>query len=148
MKKRQIIIGILVLIIIGLSIFLLIRNKKYNLSDYLDELGENVTISLINEEEVVTYPLMQDEKVTQQILTKLRKIKFTYYPNDIMVEKIIGQFSIKIEGEYTIIINEGYILIDNKVKTVKKYYPEDIIDQLIDELIANFDDVPVYDGCC
>lgn len=135
MKKTKIVISsfIILVFLIVISLLLLLP-KKYKLSNYLDDSGDEVKIALIyTENNSITY--LYNEELRMQILEKVQDIKFTYYPKNVMVDQIISEYSILIEGEYSIILNEAYIFIENKSRSVKEYYPENIIDELIELLL-------------
>ena len=120
--------SILLVVIITMIILLSVLMPK-SLSKQIDKLGDlnEVKISLYSFTTDETYDLdFAEKKVHDEVLSKLNSMKYKLYPKYKLVEKRIGEYTIILEGDIVIYLNQGYMIINGENRTVKSYSPDEL----------------------
>lgn len=138
LKRLIIILSSILLVVIITMIILLSALMPKSLSKQLDKLGDldEVKISLYSFTTDETYYLDLTEKnVHDEVLSKLNSMEYKLYPKYKLVEKWVGEYTIILEGDIVIYLNQGYMIVDGENRAVKSYSPDTlytIIQLLID----------------
>lgn len=138
LKKLVISLSSVMVVLIITTIILVTLLMPKSLSKQLDKLGDldEVKISLYSFTTDETYYLDLNEKnVREEVLSKLNSLEYKLYPKYKLVEKWIGEYTIILEGEIVIYLNQGYMIVDGENRAVKSYNPDTlytIIQLLID----------------
>ena len=141
-KMKKLIISLassLAVLIITLVVVLTSVMPK-SLSKQLDKLGDfnDVKISLYDVGTGETYFLDSNEtSIHDKTLSLLDAMEYKFYPKYKIVEPAwLGSYTITLEGDITIHINEAYLIIDGENRTVKEYTVNNI-NKVIDLLISS-----------
>lgn len=122
-KLSAILLSILLIVIITTPILLAsVMPKK--LSKQLEKLGnlDDVKISLYSFTIDETYYLDLNEKnVHDEVLSKLNSMEYKLYPKYKLAEKWIGEYTIILEGDIVIYLNQGYMIVDGENRAIKSY---------------------------
>ena len=147
-KMKKLIISLLCALVtlIVTTIILFTTLMPKSLSKQLEKLGDfdDVKISLYCFTTDQTYHLDESEKnIHDEVLSKLNNIEYKLYPEYMLVEKWIGEYTIILEGEITIYLNQGYMIVDGNNRAVKNYNPDSLY-EIVDILISS-DSIEVID---
>ena len=148
LKMKKLIISLVIAIVVLIIIFTIIITSYFPkpLSKQLDKLGnfENVKISLYDLTTDQKYLLDSNEKdIHDRALSLLNDVEYQLYPSDMLVEKWIGSYTIILEGDITIYINLGYLIVDGENRAVKKYYTDNI--DIVINLLISSDSIEIMD---
>ncbi len=146
MKKIIIFLSTLLIILMITFSILLINLRPSKLSKQIEKLGdlEDVNIYLESLVSGEKYLLSKEEKdVKEKTFNLLNKIEYTLYSKSKMVEKVLSSYTIILEGNVTIYLNSGYLIIDGNNRTIKNWNSECFY-EAIAELIAS-DSIEVLD---
>lgn len=146
MKKIIIFLSTLLIILMITFSILLINLRPSKLSKQIEKLGdlEDVNIYLESLVSGEKYLLGKEEKdVKEKTFNLLNKIEYTLYSKSKMVEKVLSSYTIILEGNVTIYLNSGYLIIDGNNRTIKNWNSECFY-EAIAELIAS-DSIEVLD---
>lgn len=129
LKKLIIILSSILLVVIITMIILLSALMPKSLSKQIDKLGDlnEVKISLYSFTTDETYDLdFAEKKVHDEVLSKLNSMEYKLYPKYKLVEKWIGEYTIILEGDIVIYLNQGYMIINGENRAVKSYSPDEL----------------------
>ena len=146
MKKVIISLSIVIAILLISSIIIITSLMPKSLSKELDKLGdfEDVKISLYCFTTDETYHLDVSEKnIHDEVLYKLNNIEYKLYPKYMLVEKWIGEYTIILEGDITIYLNQGYMIVDGNNRAVKNYNPDSLYE--IVQILISSESIEIYD---
>ena len=139
MKKVIVSLSIAIAVLLIASVIIITSLMPKSLAKELDKLGdfEDVKISLYSFTTDETYYLDVSEKsIHDEVLYKLNNIEYNLYPKYKLVEKWIGEYTIILEGDITIYINQGYMIIDGNNRAVKNYNPDSLY-EIVETLISS-----------
>lgn len=126
-KMKKLIISLssaLVVLIITIVIVLTSAMPK-SLSKQLDKLGnlDEVKISLYHVSTGERYYLdPTEDNIKDKSLSLLEMVEYKFYPKYKIVEPAwLGSYTITLEGDITIHINEAFLIIDGENRAVKQY---------------------------
>ena len=146
MKKVIVSLSIAIAILLISSIIIIASLMPKSLSKELDKLGdfEDVKISLYSFTTDETYYLDVNEKsIHDEVLYKLNNIEYKLYPKYMLVEKWIGEYTIILEGDITIYLNQGYMIVDGDNSAVKNYNPNSLYE--IVQILISSESIEIYD---
>ena len=146
MKKLIISLSSALVVLVATTIILCTSLMPKSLSKQLDMLGDfnNVKISLYCFTTDETYYLDVSEKnIHDEVLYKLNNIEYNLYPKYMLVEKWIGEYTIILEGDIIIYLNQGYMIIDGNNRAVKNYNPNSLYEVV--KILINSESIEVPD---
>lgn len=146
MKKVIVSLSTAIAILLIASVIIITSLMPKSLAKELDKLGdfEDVKISLYCFTTDETYYLDVNEKnIHDEVLYKLNNIEYKLYPKYILVEKWIGEYTIILEGDITIYLNQGYMIIDGNNRAVKNYNPDSLYE--IVQILISSESIEIYD---
>ena len=146
MKKLIISLSAAVLVLTIILTVVLTSYAPKSLSKQLDKLGdfEDVKISLHDMVNDQTYYLdSSEEEIHDKVLLLLNDVEYQFYPSNMIVEKWIGSYTICLEGDITIYINLGYLIIDGENRAVKNYFSNNI--DIVIDLLINSESIEIID---
>lgn len=146
MKKLIISLSSALVVLVATTIILFTSLMPKSLSKQLDKLGDfnNVKISLYCFTTDETYYLDVSEKnIHDEVLYKLNNVEYNLYPKYMLVEKWIGEYTIILEGDIIIYLNQGYMIIDGNNRAVKNYNPDSLYEVV--KILINSESIEVPD---
>ena len=146
MKKVIVSLSTAIAILLIASVIIITSLMPKSLAKELDKLGdfEDVKISLYCFTTDETYYLDVNEKnIHDEVLYKLNNIEYKLYHKYILVEKWIGEYTIILEGDITIYLNQGYMIIDGNNRAVKNYNPDSLYE--IVQILISSESIEIYD---
>lgn len=146
MKKVIVSLSTAIAILLIASVIIITSLMPKSLAKELDKLGdfEDVKISLYCFTTDETYYLDVNEKnIHDEVLYKLNNIEYKLYPKYILVEKWIGEYTIILEGDITIYLNQGYMIVDGDNNAVKNYNPDSLYE--IVQILISSESIEIYD---
>ena len=90
-------------------------DKTKSLSEIMNKLGTDVTITLVNCQSEETYSVPKKYKTI--ILDLLKNTK--YEEQSTKPDRVIGLYSLNIKGEINLVVNESYFKIDEDITEIK-----------------------------
>lgn len=139
MKKVIVSLSTAIAILLIASVIIITSLMPKSLAKELDKLGdfEDVKISLYCFTTDETYYLDVNEKnIHDEVLYKLNNIEYKLYPKYKLVDKWIGEYTIILEGDITIYLNQGYMIVDGDNNAVKNYNPDSLY-EIVETLISS-----------
>lgn len=146
MKKVIVSLSTAIAILLIASVIIITSLMPKSLAKELDKLGdfEDVKISLYCFTTDETYYLDVNEKnIHDEVLYKLNNIEYKLYPKYMLVEKWIGEYTIILEGDITIYLNQGYMIVDGDNNAVKNYNPDSLYE--IVQILISSESIEIYD---
>lgn len=139
LKKLILILLISLSVLLITLIIIVISISPESLSKEIDKLGDfdKVKIGLIDNVNEKKYYLDSSENnIKNNVLQMLNDAEYKVYPNNMIVEKHLGQYTIVLNGDIDIYINTSYLRVDNEQRAIKEWTSQ-TIEQVIKILISS-----------
>ena len=139
LKKLILILLISLSVLLVTLIIIVISISPESLSKEIDKLGDldKVKIGLIDNVNEKKYYLDSSENnIKNNVLQMLNDAEYKVYPNNMIVEKHLGQYTIVLNGDIDIYINTSYLRVDNEQRAIKEWTSQ-TIEQVIKILISS-----------